>query len=94
MFLTGGNMDAIEFLELVGSDANMLHGAQDDLYELVESSPLDMDLKTALAARDSNDVYRLLGQGVQMAVQVPGEEEEAPDEDEDGGDGKLPELRL
>lgn len=85
-------MDAIDFLERVGGDASLLHGAEDELHGLVTGSSLDPDLATALATRDWAGVYRMLGQGVQMAVQVPAEEEEAPDEDDGEGDGKLPDM--
>jgi hypothetical protein len=85
-------MDAIDFLERMGADARLLHGAEDELHGLVTGTSLDPDLATVLATRDGAGIYRMLGQGAQMAVQVPAEEEEAPDEDEGEGERKSPDM--
>ena len=86
-------MDAIEFLERVGADARVRHGSERDLQEVVAGSALEEPLAAALLTRDCDAVYGLLGKGLQMAVQVPAEEEEAPEDDEDGTGGELPTVR-
>jgi len=86
-------MDVIDFLEQVGADARALHGSEQALREFVAGSALDPELKTLLVARDSDALYGLLGQGPLMAVQVPAEEEDAPDEDDGGAERQLPDVR-
>jgi len=84
-------MDAIEFLERVGSDASVFHGADDTLQ--AAGAHLAPGLASALAARDVEAVQRLLGRAMLVCVQIPGEEEEAPDEDEGDADERQPELQ-
>lgn len=85
-------MDAIEFLERAGSDASIFHGEQDVLQAVV-GSQMDPALASALVARDVEAVYRMLGQRILIGLQVPAEEEEAPDEDEGDAGERLPELQ-
>jgi len=86
-------MDAIEFLERVGADARVRHGSEQDLREVAADFWLEKPMAAALVARDRDAVYGLLGQGSLWAMQVPAEEEEAPEDDEGDGAGELPTLR-
>jgi hypothetical protein len=84
-------MDTIEFLERMGSDASVFHGLEDA--QQADGAQLAPGEASALATRDVEAIYRLLGRTMLICVQIPGEEEEAPDEDEGDADERQPELR-
>lgn len=84
-------MDAIEFLERAGADASVFHGAQEARQRAI-GPQLDPELASVLVAGDVEAVYRMLGQTVLIGLQVPAEEEEAPDEDDGDADERPPEI--
>ncbi|MGN2249629.1 hypothetical protein LQ772_05180 [Frateuria edaphi] len=83
-------MDAIDILERAGSDASVFRGGKEALQAII-GTELDTDLAAALLASDAEALYRLLGQSILIGLQIPAEEEEAPDEDEDDAEERLPE---
>lgn len=86
-------MDVIEWLESIGADARVRHGSGCVLEDAVTDAGIDPQFTAALIARDCAEIYRLLGQGPQMAVQVPADDEEAPDEDDREADERMPGVR-
>lgn len=85
-------MDAIDILERAGSDASIFRGGKDALQAAI-GAELDTGLAAALLASDTEALYRMLGQSALIGLQIPAEEEEAPDEDEGEAQERLPELR-
>lgn len=89
-FGQGEVMDAIEILERAGSDASIYRGGREALQAAI-GTELDAELAAALLACDAEALYRMLGQSILIGLQIPAEEEEAPDEDEDDAEERLPE---
>jgi hypothetical protein len=84
-------MDTIDFLERVGSDAELRHGNETSLELAMSGTQVAPGLRAALLARDCGAVYRMLDQGPLMSAQVPAEEEEGEvPADEDGAEERLP----
>lgn len=83
-------MDAIDILERAGSDASVFRRGKEGLRAVI-GAEVDSELAAALLATDAEALYRLLGQRILIGLQIPAEEEEAPDEDEDDAEERLPE---
>jgi len=75
-------MDAIDFLERVGTDAGLFRGTRETLQ--------DAQLADVLLASDAQALYRMLGRSMLIGLQTPAEEEDAPDGDEDQAEARLP----
>ena len=83
-------MDAIDFLERVGTDAGLFRGTRETLQDAIGAMQ-DAQLADVLLASDAQALYRMLGRSMLIGLQTPAEEEDAPDGDEDQAEERLPE---
>lgn len=79
-------IDVIDVLERIGADAEVLYGREGGIEQVMADAQVTPGLRSALVARDSDTVYRLLGRGLQMSAQVPADEEEGEVPADDGGE--------
>lgn len=76
--------DVIEFLQKIGQDAQLRHGAQDDLERALAAAELAPDLNAAILSRDQSGLEALMQHAPICGYLLPGREGE---EDGDEGEG-------
>lgn len=83
----------IEFLERLGSDAQLRHAPREDIAKALEESQVDSDLGAAIIARSTSDLYALLDlRPMFHTLENPGREEE--EEEEEGEDEEQSKLTM
>lgn len=79
----------IEFLERLGTDAQLRHAPQEDLARALEDSQVDAALGAAIIARSTDDLYALLDvRPMFKTIENPGREGEEEEEEGDGEEGE------
>jgi hypothetical protein len=79
----------IEFLEKLGSNAQLRHGSDEELATALDEAHVDAAASSAILAKDPSRLQELLGTEPMFIVQMPGpvipgpEEEEEEDGEED-----------
>jgi len=87
--------DVIDILERMGSDAAWRDAPRQALEQVLAGEPIDETVRAAMLSGDSAQLHSLMGAGAQFSVIMPGEEEEAPADGEEGeelppdGDGAV-----
>lgn len=82
-------MDVIEFLEMVGKDAQWRHAADNDVALALDDAGIPTELQSAVLVRDSARLEALLGQTPCAGYFLPGKEGEE-EEEGDGDDQDAP----
>lgn len=86
----------IEFLERMGTNAQLRHASQDEIAVALEESQIDSALGAAIIARSTADLYSLLDLRPMFCTlenpsRGPGIKEEEEDEDEEKKEATQPE---
>lgn len=88
----------IEFLEKLGSHAQLRHGSDEELATALDEAQIDAAASSAILAKDPSRLQELLGTEPMFIVQMPGpvipgpgpdeEEEEDGEEDEEAPESR------
>lgn len=82
--------DVIEFLEKMGSDAQLHQGSRDQVALALMETGIAPEVQLALIAKDQPRLEQLLGQVPLCAVFLPGKQEEEEEGEGEGDDDETP----
>ena len=83
-------MDVIEFLEMMGKDAQWRHAPGDDVAQALSDAGITAELQSAVLVRDMARLEALLGQTPCAGYFLPGKEEEEEEGEGEGDDEDAP----
>lgn len=74
--------DVIDILERMGSDAGLRDAPRQELERALEEARIDETVRVAMLSGDCVGLHSVMGTGALFSVVMPGEEEEAPADEE------------
>lgn len=74
--------DVIDILERLGSDAGLRDAPRQELERALAAERIDETVRSAMLAGNRSELQSLMGTGPQFSIVMPGEEEDAPADEE------------